>query len=147
VLQLQDMVTCDTANPTIGGVPDVEVRGVKFSSINFEGSGQTPLTFALDRFATSDPLAENDLDKFQAELAVYVATEAALRSTGQNVNQIKIPKFFLELQVSRIGTAQGETIPEPGHQVDHLLGKVQQNAAGEDKALLDQVVALAAKLS
>ena len=95
----------------------------------------------------SDPLADNDLDKFQAELAVYVATEAALRSNGANVNQIKIPKFFLELQVSRIGVAQGETIPEAGHQIDHLLGKVQENGAGEDKALLDQVVALAAKLS
>lgn len=128
-------------------MPDVDVRGTKFSSINFEGAGQSPLAFALERFATTEPLADNDLDKFQAELAVYVATEAALRSTGQNVNQIKIPKFFLELQVSRIGTAQGETIPEAGHQVDHLLGKVQENGAGEDQALLDQVAALASQLS
>ncbi|WP_457824577.1 hypothetical protein, partial [Staphylococcus aureus] len=88
------------------------------SSINFDGSGQSPLEFALDKFATTEPLADNDLDLFQARLAAYVATEAGLRSSGGNVNRIKIPKFFLEFQVSRIGVAQGQEIPEAGHQVD-----------------------------
>lgn len=141
------MATCDAANPTLGGVPDVDIRGTTFSSINFDGSGQSPLAFALERFATTEPLADNDLDLFQAQLAAYVATEAGLRSAGENVGPIKIPKFFLEFQVSRIGVAQGEEIPEAGHQVDHLLGKVLENGAGEDQALKDQVSALATQLS
>ena len=75
---------------------------------------------------------------------MYLATEAGLRSEGGNL-AIKVPKFFLEMQVSRIETAQGNPPTAAGLQVDHLRDKVTTNAAGEDKALLDQVIALAAE--
>ena len=76
---------------------------------------------------------------------MYLATEAGIRSAGGNL-AIKVPKFFLQMQVSRIQTAQGKPPAAPGQQVDHLRDKVTKNAAGEEKALLDQVVALAAQL-
>lgn len=50
------------------------------------------------------------------------------------------------MQVSRIQTAQGNPPTSASLQVDHLRDKVTKNAAGEDQALLDQVVALAAQL-
>lgn len=77
---------------------------------------------------------------------MYLATEAGIRSEGGNL-AIKVPKFFLEMQVSRIQTAQGKAPTSASLQVDHLRDKVTKNAAGEDKALLDQVVALAAQLT
>ncbi len=107
---------------------------------------QTPLQFALSKFATKSPLASNDLATFQDELNVYLATEAGIRSVGGSL-AIKVPKFFLEFQVSRIQTAQGNAPTNPSLDVDHLRDKVTKNAAGEDKALLDQVVALAKVLS
>lgn len=76
---------------------------------------------------------------------MYLATEAGIRSTGGNL-AIKVPKFFLEMQVSRIQTAQGNPPTSAALQVDHLRDKVTKNAAGESKALLDQVVALATQL-
>lgn len=79
------------------------------------------------------------------DLNVYLATEAGLRSVGGSL-AIKVPKFFLEFQVSRIATAQGNPPAAAGLQVDHLRDKVTKNAAGESKALLDQVVALATQL-
>jgi len=60
---------------------------------------------------------------------------------------IKVPKFFLEFQISRIQTAQGNPPTAAGLQVDHLLGKVVKNAGRESKAVLDQVAALAKVLS
>lgn len=57
-----------------------------------------------------------------------------------------MPKFFLAFQVARIKTAQGVAITDPGQTVEHLLGKVTKNAAGESKDLLDQVTALADQL-
>lgn len=119
---------------------------VSFSSVNFAASGQTPLQFALSKFATSSPLADNDLATFQDELNVYLATEAGIRSVGGSL-AIKVPKFLLEFQVSRIQTAQGNAPTDPALTVDHLLGKVLKNAAGESQALLDQVSALAKVLS
>jgi hypothetical protein len=78
---------------------------------------------------------------------VYTATEVGIRSVAGNVNAIKIPKFFLAMQISRIQTAQGNPPAAPGQQVDHLRDKVTKNAAAEDKALLDQVVQLATVLA
>lgn len=138
-------VTCGTAT-TIGNVPDVTSNGVSFSSINFADSSSTPLQFALDQFATAEPLASTDLDAFQTNLNLYVATEAGIRSEGGNL-AIKVPKFFLSYQVARIKTAQGVAITDPGQTVEHLQEKVTKNAAGESQDLIDQVNALATQLS
>ncbi|KAF4345950.1 hypothetical protein FBEOM_92 [Fusarium beomiforme] len=143
---LASVITCDTSKITIDGVPDVSSGGVSFSSINFAGSGQSPLAFALDKFATTSPLANNDLQKFQNELNVYLATEAGIRSNGGNL-AIKVPKFFLQFQMARIQQAQGAVSNVPGQTVEHQLGKVIKNAAGEDQALLDQVNNLAVNLN
>ncbi|KAJ4313712.1 hypothetical protein N0V84_009273 [Fusarium piperis] len=143
---LAGTVTCDTSQTTINGVPDVSSGGVTFSSINFATSGQTPLAFALDRFATTTPLANNDLLKFQNELNVYLATEAGVRSVGGSL-AIKVPKFFIQFQMARIQQAQGVVSNVPGMTVEHQLGKVLKNAAGEDKALLDEVNNLAVTLN
>lgn len=59
---------------------------------------------------------------------------------------IKVPKFFLEMQVSRIKTAQGIELQGAAEGVEHLRDKVTKNAVGEDRALLDQVVKLAGEL-
>ncbi|OAL48411.1 hypothetical protein IQ07DRAFT_488743, partial [Pyrenochaeta sp. DS3sAY3a] len=139
---IQDSITCSSTATTLSNVPDVTSGGVTFSDIDFSKSGQTPLEFALEKFATADPLASTDLQTFEDSLNVYLATESGIRSVGGNL-AIKVPKFFLEMQVSRIQTAQGNPPTAAGLQVDHLRDKVTKNAAGEDKALLDQVVALA----
>jgi hypothetical protein len=119
---------------------------VTFSSINFAASGQSPLAFALDKFATTTPLANNNIELLQNELNVYLATEAGIRSTGGNL-AIKVPKFFLQFQIARVQQAQGAVSDVPGQTVEHQLGKVLKNAAGEDQALLDQVNQLAANLN
>jgi hypothetical protein len=146
VTSIQSAITCSTTTTTISGVPDVTSGGVSFSEVNFAASSQTPLEFALSEFATSTPLASNDLAKFQNELNVYLATEAGLRSVGGSL-AIKVPKFFLEFQVSRIQTAQGNAPTDPALTVEHLLGKVTTNAAGESQSLLDQVTTLSTTLS
>ncbi|CAG7562163.1 unnamed protein product [Fusarium equiseti] len=143
---LASAVTCDTSRTTIDGVPDVNSNGVTFSSVNFAESGQSPLAFALDQFATSSPLADNDVNKFQNELNVYLATEAGIRAAGGNL-AIKVPKFFLQFQIARIQQAQGAVSDIPGMTVEHQLGKVVKNAAGEDQALIDQVNELAVNLN
>jgi hypothetical protein len=145
VTSVQKAITCSANAKTISGVPDVTSGATSFSSIDFSKSNQTPLGFALKEFATANPLANTDLKKFQDSLNVYLATEAGIRSTGGNL-AIKVPKFFLEMQVSRIQTAQGNPPTSAALQVDHLRDKVTKNAAGESKALLDQVVALATQL-
>ncbi|KAK8036247.1 hypothetical protein PG993_008861 [Apiospora rasikravindrae] len=139
---LAGSITCNPKLKTLSGVPDVSTAsGVTFSSVDFS---QPPLAFALDKFAT-DPqsLAKTDLKKFQDMLDVYTATEAGIRSVGGNVAPLKIPKFFLAMQVSRVQTAQGNPPKGAGQQVDHLRDKVTKNAPKEDKALIDQVVKLA----
>ncbi|CAO2651668.1 Nn.00g042380.m01.CDS01 [Neocucurbitaria sp. VM-36] len=143
---LANSITCSTTTTTISNVPDVTSGSVTFSSIDFSQSSQTPLEFALSNFATASPLADTDLQTFKDSLDVYLATEAGVRSVGGSL-AIKVPKFFLEMQVSRIETAQGNAPSEAGLQVEHLRDKVTKNAAGEEQALLDQVVALAAQLS
>jgi hypothetical protein len=146
VTSIQNRITCSANTTTIGSVPDVSSNGVPFSSIDFSTSDQTPLAFALDQFATETPLADTDLQAFQDMLNVYLATEAGLRSTGGSL-AIKVPKFFLQMQISRIQTAQGKAPKAAGQQVDHLRDKVTKNAAGESKALLAQVTALAEELA
>ncbi|KAK4443288.1 hypothetical protein QBC34DRAFT_478148 [Podospora aff. communis PSN243] len=146
VTSLQPQITCDATRTTLSGVPDVSSGGVSFSSINFATSRQSALEFALTTFATKSPLASNDLATFQRQLDVYRATEAGIRSMGGNL-AIKVPKFFLEFQISRIQTAQGNPPTAPGQQVDHKLGKVIKNVGRERQELLDQVTALARVLA
>jgi hypothetical protein len=144
VTSIQSSITC-AGGATLSGVPDVVSGGISFSSVNFATSDLSPLAFALNKFATATPLANTDLAKFEDELNVYLATEAGIRSVGGGL-AIKVPKFFLEFQVSRIQTAQGNPPTSAALDVDHLRDKVLKNAAGEDKALLDQVTALATQL-
>jgi hypothetical protein len=143
VASVQSSITCSASAKTISNIPDVTSGAVSFSQIDFSKSKQTPLEFALQKFATASPLKNTDLKTFQDDLNVYLATEAGIRSVGANPAQVKIPKFFLAMQISRIQTAQGNPPTTAGQQVDHLRDKVTKNAAGESKALLDQVVALA----
>ncbi|KAI4870988.1 hypothetical protein F4820DRAFT_562 [Hypoxylon rubiginosum] len=143
---LASTVTCDNAVTTIAKVPDVTSGSTAFSSIDFSQSSQTALQFALSKFATADPLADTDLATFQDMLNVYQATEAGIRSVGGSL-AIKVPKFFLEMQVSRIETAQGNPPTAAGLQVDHLRDKVIKNAPKEAQSLLDQVTKLATQLS
>ena len=145
VTAIQSSITCSASVETLSGVPDVTAGSVSFSSINFATSSQSPLQFALSKFATSSPLAGNDVALFQDRLDVYLATEAGIRSVGGSL-AIKVPKFFLEFQVSRIQTAQGNPPADAGLQVDHLRDKVLKNAAGESQDLLDQVTQLATVL-
>jgi len=142
---LQNTVTCSATSKTLSSVPDVTSGTTSFSAVDFTASPLTPLAFALAEFATATPLADTDLQRFQDTLNVYLATEVGIRSTGGNL-AIKVPKFFLEMQVSRIQTAQGNAPKEPGLQVAHLRDKVVKNAAGESRALLEQVAQLAAQL-
>ncbi|KAL2128221.1 hypothetical protein VTI74DRAFT_9477 [Chaetomium olivicolor] len=144
--QIQSRITCDTSKTTLSGVPDVSSGGISFSSINFATSPQTPLEFALSKFATPTPLQNADLATFQKQLDVYLATEAGIRSVGGSLG-IKVPKFFLQFQVSRIQTAQGNPPKAAGLQVNHLLEKVLKNAPRESQQLRDQVTALAKVLS
>ncbi|EFX05481.1 hypothetical protein CMQ_3550 [Grosmannia clavigera kw1407] len=142
---LANTVTCSTTT-TIGTVPDAISGDVKFSSINFADSKNSTLGFALSTFATATPLASTDLAHFQNMLNVYVATEAGVRSVGGSL-AVKVPKFFLEFQVSRIQTAQGNAPTDASLTVPHLLTKVLKNAAGQSQAFLDEVTALSKQLS
>lgn len=142
---LINTVTCSSTT-TIGTVPDAISGDVKFSDINFADSKNSTLGFALSTFATASPLADTDLDLFQNQLNVYVATEAGVRSVAGSL-AIKVPKFFLEFQVSRIQTAQGNPPTAAGLTVPHLLQKVLKNAAGQSQSLLDEVTALSTQLS
>ncbi|PTB36170.1 uncharacterized protein TrAFT101_000137 [Trichoderma asperellum] len=139
-------ITCNAKKTTISGVPDVSSGGISFSSIDFATSGQSPLEFALEKFATTSPLAENDLAKFQNEANVYTATEVALRSIGGNL-AVKAPKFFINFQIARIQTAQGNPPTDPSQTVEHLLGKVTKNASKADQKFLDQITNLSKVLS
>jgi hypothetical protein len=58
-----------------------------------------------------------------------------------------VPKFFLQFQISRIQTAQGNPPTAAGAQVDHLLQKVLKNAPRESQQLKDQVTALSKVLA
>lgn len=64
-----------------------------------------------------------------------------------NVASIKVPKFYLQFQISRIQTAQGNPPTAPGLQVDHLRDKVLKNAPREKAQLRDLVIAQARQLA
>ena len=166
VNQIQAAVTCDPNAKTLENVPDVTSGSQTFSKIDFSTSGQTPLQFSTSTFTTAVPLADSNLEAFQDALNVYLATEAGLRSSGGNfglvipvqtgyethtdmiyLRLIKAPKFFLEMQISRINTARGQPPTDAAQQVDHLKDKVTENAVREDQAILDQVAQLATQLS
>ncbi|KAF1352656.1 hypothetical protein EJ07DRAFT_168783 [Lizonia empirigonia] len=138
VTAIEDTITCSSTTTTLSSVPDVTSGNTTFSSIDFSCSSQTPLAFALRTFATASPLASTDLAAFTDSLNVYLATEAGIRSVGGDL-AIKVPKFFLAMQVSRIQTAQGNPPQAAGLQVDHLRDKVAKNGAGEEKALAAEV--------
>lgn len=144
--QLQDRITCDDSQTTIAGVPDVSAGGVPFSAVNFATSSQTPLEYAMSEFVTLDTLANDDVDTFQRLLDVYHATEAGIRSAGGDL-AIKVPKFFLQMQISRIQTAQGNPPTAAGLQVDHLLGKILDLTPRDSQELRDQLTALAGDLA
>lgn len=127
-------------------MPDVISNGTRFSDINFTNSSLTPLEFALSQFATTEPLADNDLSKFNDQENVYLATEDGIRSVGGNL-AIKDVRFFLSYQIARIQTAQGVNITSASDTVQHLLGKVISNAGEESQATKDQATALASQLS
>jgi hypothetical protein len=142
---LANIMKCNPNKKSIGNVPDVfENEIATFSSINFADSGKAPLQFALDTFVTAQPLASSNLAQFQEALDVYIATEAGLRSSGGNL-AIKEPKFFLEFQIARIKTAQGQQLPV-AESVDHLLQKLKENAITADKPFLGQCEQLAKQL-
>lgn len=104
VTAIQSAVTCGTGT-TIDNVPDVTSGSATFSKIDFSKSSSSPLQFALDTFATPADPATADLATLQDQLNTYLATEAGLRSVGGSL-AIKVPKFFLAMQVSRVQTAQ-----------------------------------------
>ncbi|KAK4170676.1 hypothetical protein QBC36DRAFT_371059 [Triangularia setosa] len=145
VNQLRPRITCNNNRRTLSNVPDATSGGVSFSSINFATSSQAPLQFALNIFATPTPLRSANLAQFQRQLDVYIATEAGIRSVNGNL-AIKVPKFFLQFQISRIQTAQGNPPQAAGSQVNHLLEKVLKNSPRESQ-LHEQVRALARTLA
>lgn len=104
VTAIQSSVTCGSGT-TIDNVPDVTSGSTTFSDVDFSKSSSSPLQFALDTFATPADPATADLATLQDQLNVYLATEAGLRSIGGSL-AIKVPKFFLAMQVSRVQTAQ-----------------------------------------
>ncbi|KAI1816542.1 hypothetical protein GGS20DRAFT_214164 [Poronia punctata] len=147
VTALARIVTCSHEIKTIAGVPDVQSGSLSFSSIDFSSSSssdKSPLRYALSTFATTaDPLASSDLSYFQDALNAYLATEAGVRSVENGSLDIEVPRLFLQMQVSRIRTAQGDRPFEPELQVDRLRDEILESAAGEDQVLLDQVMGLA----
>lgn len=58
-------VTCAAAATTLDNVPDVTSGGVTFSDVDFSASTLSPLAFALQEFATADPVADTDLQRIQ----------------------------------------------------------------------------------
>lgn len=117
VTAIQSSVTCGSGT-TIDNVPDVTSGSTTFSDVDFSKSSSSPLQFALDTFATPADPATADLATLQDQLNVYLATEAGLRSVGGSL-AIKVPKFFLAMQVSRVQTAQVcLRTPPPGFSLD-----------------------------
>jgi hypothetical protein len=142
---LASKIQCNGAKKSIGNVPDLFINPIAtFSSINFADSGKAPLQFALDTFQTAQPLKNSNLAQFQEALDVYLATEAGLRSSGGNL-AIREPKFFLQFQMARIKTAQGQKL-SGADTVDHLLQQLKSNAITADKPFLGQVEQLAKQL-
>ncbi|KAF3908314.1 hypothetical protein AA313_de0207111 [Arthrobotrys entomopaga] len=136
---IASVVTCNTALRPLQGIPDTISDGIKFSDINFAD-------IALQTFSTPTPPRTASLTTFQNELNVYISQESGIRSINGKNLAIKAPKFFLEFQIARIKTSQGQVITDPGQTVEHLLGKVIKNAGRVSKATLDKVNKLAMQL-
>ncbi|KAI8821776.1 uncharacterized protein EV422DRAFT_480534, partial [Fimicolochytrium jonesii] len=111
-------------------IPDLISGSTSFSSIDFRNSALDPLGFALANFAVNDPKTAN-LATLTEKLNVYLAFEAALRSSGASTSALtkaKVPKFFLQFQLARVEVAQtGKTAVAGG--VEHQRAKVSKNAA------------------
>ncbi|EIM90266.1 uncharacterized protein STEHIDRAFT_74928 [Stereum hirsutum FP-91666 SS1] len=143
---LAKVITCDTSTEVTTGVPDVISGGIAYSSIDFQQSDLSPLSFALATFTTPTDPAQGNLTALQDQLNDYLAVEAGVRSqSGTTIlNTLKVPKFFLQMQVSRVKAAQGQTL-SVAETVEHQLGKVVKNAPHATSAELAQVSALAAQ--
>jgi len=143
---LANSITCSQGQ-SVPGVPEVTSGGVSFASIDFQQSTDSPLGFALKTFSTPDNPATADLTDLQNKLNVYLAVEAGVRSNGGGaiLGKVKSVKFFLQFQIARVKTAQGQTLSGAGT-VDHQLAKVLKNAVGASAAQEAQVNALAANI-
>jgi len=126
-------VTCDASKPIAGTIPGLTSGSVTFSSIDFRNSKSDVLGFSLATFTSAANL--------QDDLNVYLAAEAAVRSLGSSapsalpLNQLKVPKFFLQFQQARVSGVQAD--------ITHQRDKVIKNASGASSAEIAQVSALA----
>jgi hypothetical protein len=121
-------------------------------------------------FTTPADPANANLATLQNQLNDYLAFEAGTRSQPNSsalLAKLKGPKFFLQFQIARVKTAQGQKL-DVADTVDHQLGKVTkasksccvrcgssvrntnrwqtQNAVGATSAEIAQVSALAKQL-
>ncbi|KAF2652758.1 hypothetical protein K491DRAFT_604234 [Lophiostoma macrostomum CBS 122681] len=142
---LTESITCDFSITTIDQVPDVSTSTRSFSNINFQSSSTTPLRFALETFAIEHPVSTSDLRVFEERLALYLATEAGVRSQGGDTEIVLVRKF-LELQIARIKKALGIDIDHSEQSPDYLLGEVLRHVGGEDLVLLGEVMALTSRM-
>ncbi|EIN12306.1 hypothetical protein PUNSTDRAFT_96969 [Punctularia strigosozonata HHB-11173 SS5] len=145
---IENAVTCNTAVQVAPGVPDLISGGIAYSTIDFQKSNLSPIGFALQTFATPSDPATADLTTLQNQLNDYLALEAGTRSQPNSsvlLTKLKGPKFFLQFQIARVKTAQGQTL-DVADTVEHQLGKVTKNAVGASAAEIAQVNALATQL-
>ncbi|EUC58242.1 hypothetical protein RSOL_240820, partial [Rhizoctonia solani AG-3 Rhs1AP] len=138
-------VTCGSkVIANTGGVPDVTLGGITYSSIDFQSSNKSPVGFALDTFKTPTDPATANLATLQNQLDTYLAMEAgSTRSTL--LPKLKGTKFFIQFQIARVRTAQGAKLGV-ADTVEHQLGKVLKNAVGATQAEKDAVTALSKQL-
>ncbi|KAJ3363625.1 hypothetical protein HDU91_002918 [Kappamyces sp. JEL0680] len=139
VLAVAALPVEDTTKPPPGvvfsgslgqGLQDVSSNGLAFSSISYVGKG-TPISFALSTFDVADPKTA-DLGKLQDQLNAYLGVEFQLRNKAIangpiKLSELKVPKFFLQMQVARVNQALGIKVDAAGT-VSHQRGKVIKNA-------------------
>ncbi|TFL02801.1 hypothetical protein BDV98DRAFT_564854 [Pterulicium gracile] len=144
---LAQVVTCGNGN-VLSSVPDVSSGSATFSALNFQDSNKSLLGFALETFPLPANPSEVDVTRIQDALNVYIATEAGLRSlssTRSLLDQVKVPKFFLQFQMARALASQGVALGGLTS-VEHQLGKVVKNQRGSSAAELAQLNALATQI-
>ncbi|KAF5336617.1 hypothetical protein D9611_006672 [Ephemerocybe angulata] len=148
VAALAKAVTCSAGN-SVTGVPAVSSGGIAFSSIDFQKSTKSPLGFALETFKTPTNPSTANLATLQDQLNDYLAVEAGIRSLSSTnsalLTSVKSVKFFIQYQMARVRTAQGEKLGA-ADTVEHQLGKVTKNAIKATAAEIAQVNALAKQL-
>ncbi|KIJ56374.1 hypothetical protein M422DRAFT_57700 [Sphaerobolus stellatus SS14] len=145
---LEKVITCSNAVRVVSGAPDVTSGGISFSSVDFSKFSKSPVGFALSKFTTPTDPAKVNLALLQNQLNIYLAVEAGLRSQPNSiaaVAKVKDPKFFLQFQIARVKTAQGQTLSVQDS-VQHQLEKVLNNAVGASAAEKAQVNALATQI-